>query len=49
MNNPILYHHGYKKDVDFARATIEVFNVSLDVIGRANSVTTNTKLILSCQ
>jgi putative hemolysin len=32
--NSILYHHGYKKDVDFARASIEVFNVSLDVIGR---------------
>jgi len=32
--NTILYHHGYKKDVDFARASIEVFNVSLDVVGR---------------
>jgi putative hemolysin len=36
MNDPILYHHGYKKDVDFARASIEAFNVSLDVAGRAN-------------
>lgn len=36
MNDPILYHHGYKKDVDFARASIEVFNVSVDVIGRDN-------------
>lgn len=36
MNDPILYYHGYKKNVDFARATIEVFNVSLDVIGREN-------------
>lgn len=34
MNNPILYNHGYKKDVDFARASIEAFNVSLKVIGR---------------
>jgi putative hemolysin len=33
MNN-ILYHHGYKKDVGFAKASIEVFNVSLDVIGK---------------
>ena len=32
--NSILYNHGYKKDVDFARASIEVFNVTLDVIGR---------------
>ncbi len=35
MNN-ILYHHGYKKDVDFARATIEVFNVSVEVKGWEN-------------
>jgi len=34
MNYPILYMHGYKKDVDFARASIEAFNVSLDVKGR---------------
>lgn len=34
MNDPILYNHGYKKDVDFARASIEAFNVSLDVKGR---------------
>jgi putative hemolysin len=34
MNNPILYNHGYKKDVDFARASIEAFNVSLEVRGR---------------
>jgi 1-acyl-sn-glycerol-3-phosphate acyltransferase len=34
MNDPILYNHGYKKDVDFARASIEVFNVTLDVKGR---------------
>ena len=33
MNN-ILYHHGYKKDVDFAKASIEVFNVSLEVVGK---------------
>ena len=32
--NSILYNHGYKKNVDFSRASIEVFNVSLDVIGR---------------
>jgi putative hemolysin len=36
VNDPILLHHGYKKDVDFARATIEVFNVSLEVKGREN-------------
>jgi hypothetical protein len=34
MNDPILYNHGYKKDVDFARASIEAFNVSLEVKGR---------------
>jgi len=33
MNDLILYHHGYKKNVDFARASIEVFDVSLEVIG----------------
>jgi putative hemolysin len=33
MNDPILYHHGYKKNVDFARASIEVFKVSLEVVG----------------
>lgn len=32
--NTILYHHGYKKNVDFAKASIEFFNVSLDVIGK---------------
>lgn len=36
MNYPILYEHGYKKNVDFARASIEVFNVSLEVRGREN-------------
>lgn len=36
MNDPILYHHGYKKNVDFARASIEAFNVSLEVKGREN-------------
>jgi len=34
MNDPILYNHGYKKDVEFARASIEAFNVTLDVKGR---------------
>jgi putative hemolysin len=33
MNDSILYNHGYKKNVDFARASIEAFNVSLDVTG----------------
>jgi len=32
--NTILYNHGYKKNVDFSRASIEVFNVTLDVLGR---------------
>ena len=27
FNDPILYNHGYKKDVEFARASIEAFNV----------------------
>lgn len=36
FNDPILYHHGYKKNVDFARASIEAFNVSLEVKGRDN-------------
>jgi putative hemolysin len=34
--NSILYHHGFKKNVDFARASIEVFNVTLDVKGKEN-------------
>jgi len=34
FNDPILYNHGYKKNVDFARASIEAFNVSLKVLGR---------------
>jgi putative hemolysin len=34
MNDPILFNHGYKKDVDFARASIDAFNVSLEVKGR---------------
>lgn len=34
INDPILYNHGYKKDVDFARASIDAFNVTLDVKGR---------------
>ncbi len=34
--NKILYHHGHKKNVDFARASIEAFNVTLDVRGREN-------------
>jgi len=34
MNDPILYNHGYKKNVDFARASIEAFDVTLEVLGR---------------
>ncbi len=34
MNDPILYNHGYKKDVDFAHASIDAFKVSLEVKGR---------------
>jgi hypothetical protein len=34
MNDPILYNHDHKKNVDSARASIEAFNVSLDVKGR---------------
>ena len=34
MNDPILYNQGYKKDVEFARASIEAFEVTLDVAGR---------------
>lgn len=36
MNYPILYEHGYKKNVDFARASIEAFNVTVEVKGREN-------------
>ena len=36
VNDSLLYHHGYKKNVDFARASIEVLNVSLEVKGREN-------------
>jgi putative hemolysin len=34
MNDPILYNHGYKKNVGFARASIEAFDVTMEVIGR---------------
>ncbi len=34
FNDPILYNHGYKKNVDFARASIDAFNVTLEVKGR---------------
>ena len=34
MNDPILYNHGYKKNVDFARASIEAFDVTMEVLGR---------------
>jgi putative hemolysin len=34
MNDPILYNHGYKKDVDFARASMEAFDVTLEVLGK---------------
>jgi 1-acyl-sn-glycerol-3-phosphate acyltransferase len=34
MNDHILYNHGYKKNVDFARASIEAFDVTLEVLGR---------------
>ena len=34
--NTILYEHGFKKDVDFARASMEAFNVSREVQGREN-------------
>ena len=34
FNDPILYNHGYKKNVDFARASIEAFDVTLEVLGR---------------
>ena len=34
INDPILYNHGYKKDVDFARASMEAFDVTLEVLGK---------------
>ncbi len=34
FNDPILYNHGYKKNVEFARASIEAFDVTLKVLGR---------------
>jgi len=34
INDSILYNHGYKKNVGFARASIEAFDVTLEVIGR---------------
>ena len=34
INDSILYNHGYKKNVDFARASIDAFDVTLEVIGR---------------
>jgi len=38
INNEMLYEHGYKKDVEFARASIDVLNVTVGVIGRENLV-----------
>ena len=38
FNYPLLYEHGYKKDVDFARASKKTFNVSVDVRGREHLV-----------
>ena len=34
FNDHILYSHGYKINVDFARASIEELNVTLEVLGR---------------
>jgi putative hemolysin len=34
--NGILYEHGYKKNVEFAKASLEAFNVTLEVRGREN-------------
>lgn len=34
FNDAILYKHGYKKNVDFSRASIEALNVTLEVKGR---------------
>jgi len=34
VNDSLLYNHGYKKNVDFARASIDTLNVTLMVIGR---------------
>lgn len=34
--NTILYHHGFKKNVEFARSAIQVFNVAVDVAGEEN-------------
>jgi putative hemolysin len=34
--NRILYHHGYKKNAEFARASAGVFNVSVEVMGKEN-------------
>ncbi|MCD4711172.1 MAG: 1-acyl-sn-glycerol-3-phosphate acyltransferase [Bacteroidales bacterium] len=34
VNDSLLYNHGYKKNVDFARASMDTLNVTLEVIGR---------------
>jgi putative hemolysin len=34
--NTILYEHGYKKDLAFARAALDLFNVSPEVVGKEN-------------
>ena len=34
--NSILYHHGYKKDAEFARAALEAFHVTMEVHGKEN-------------
>ena len=36
FNDSILYSHGYKKDVAFAQASKEAFNVTMDVVGKEN-------------
>jgi putative hemolysin len=36
FNDSILYNHRYKKNEEFARASIEALNVTLEVVGREN-------------
>lgn len=36
INESMMYEHGYKKDVEFARASLKVLNVTVEAVGRDN-------------
>ena len=48
MNDPILYNHGYKKDVDFARASMEAFPITESAPAIAASANPRAFGIMCC-